>query len=336
MTRANALKALNVFGLAASLGGVILLFRYGMPYRIPMGGYSILTPDAPDPTELATEHHYLLLGWLGLGLIVIGTAAQIIATLFSPLKTHRRGPQGQRGQDMAQEGRSEMAVTPQYILRGYAYALEQCGLLLRDANVLYEKGSYASTVALTAFAREELGRSSIYLDLWRRASAGESFTIEQLRQACDDHVAKQKAGMLSLTMRTHRDSGLGKILSTRMTADPQSPERHKANADLKRIDEIKGKRTPSDRHEKRMAALYVDPISETEWNRPGITSASSAYEFLEDAHNDYSGRYGNGYVQPSSSNEILKELNPDLHDALEQWSNRPTLALTSPPKGGKR
>jgi AbiV family abortive infection protein len=53
-----------------------------------------------------------------------------------------------------------MAVTAQFILEGSEYALEQCGLLLRDANVLYRNGSYASAVVLTAFAREELGRSS--------------------------------------------------------------------------------------------------------------------------------------------------------------------------------
>jgi hypothetical protein len=84
MTRANALKALNVFGLVASLVGVILLFRYGMPYRIPMGGYSILTPDNPtDPNGAATDTLYSWLGWLGLGLIIVGTVAQIAATLFS-------------------------------------------------------------------------------------------------------------------------------------------------------------------------------------------------------------------------------------------------------------
>lgn len=66
-----------------------------------------------------------------------------------------------------------MSVTSQFILQGAAYALEQCGLL-RDANILYRNGSYASAVVLTAFAREELGRYRILLDLWRRASAGEA------------------------------------------------------------------------------------------------------------------------------------------------------------------
>jgi hypothetical protein len=36
-------------------------------------------------------------------------------------------------------------VTPQYLLEGAFHALEQGGLLLRDANLLYESGSYANS-----------------------------------------------------------------------------------------------------------------------------------------------------------------------------------------------
>jgi AbiV family abortive infection protein len=55
-----------------------------------------------------------------------------------------------------------VSVTPQYLLEGAVYAPEQCGLLLRDANILYRSGSYSSAVVLTTFAREELGRSAIF------------------------------------------------------------------------------------------------------------------------------------------------------------------------------
>jgi hypothetical protein len=56
------------------------------------------------------------------------------------------------------------SVSPQYLLEGAVYALEQCGLLLRDANLLYRNGSYSSAVAVALFATEELGRWSILLD----------------------------------------------------------------------------------------------------------------------------------------------------------------------------
>ena len=59
------------------------------------------------------------------------------------------------------------AVTPQFLLEGAAYALQQCGLLLRDTNMLYRAGSYASCVVLTAFAQEELGRSTTLRNLRR-------------------------------------------------------------------------------------------------------------------------------------------------------------------------
>jgi hypothetical protein len=35
------------------------------------------------------------------------------------------------------------SVSPRYLLEGAVYALEQCGLLLRNANLLYRNGSYA-------------------------------------------------------------------------------------------------------------------------------------------------------------------------------------------------
>ena len=56
-------------------------------------------------------------------------------------------------------------VTANFLLEGAYYALEQCGLLLRDAVQLYNGSSYATAVVLAAFAREELGREKILLAL---------------------------------------------------------------------------------------------------------------------------------------------------------------------------
>jgi chaperonin GroES len=221
-----------------------------------------------------------------------------------------------------------MPVTSEFLLKGAAYALEQCGLLLRDANTLYQGGSYANAVVLTAFAREEFGRSTILLDLRKRALGGETITTEVIKKACDDHETKQKAGMASLTMRADRDSGLGKLLLASLENSPQSAERKEADAKLKQIDETKEKRTPGARHKKRMQALYVEPISEREWNRPANISALAAYEFLVDAVNDYSLRYDQGYTSPSG---MLKHLDPELYRSLEEWADRPQLPLPGHP-----
>src|SRR5262249_36966893 len=90
------------------------------------------------------------------------------------------------------------SVSPRYLLEGAAYALEQCGLLLRDANLLYRSSSYASAVALAAFAQEELGRWKMLHELRRKVLGGDSVTIKQIQTRCGDHVRKQEAGVMSV------------------------------------------------------------------------------------------------------------------------------------------
>jgi AbiV family abortive infection protein len=149
-----------------------------------------------------------------------------------------------------------------------AYALEQCGRLLRDANALYRNQSYASTVVLTAFAREELGRWKMLLALRREVVNGKQVTLEDVDKHCGDHVARQKAGMMSVVLRANNDTGLGKLMRAAMTSQPGTPEWDEAEKKIKEIQTQLAKRVPGDRHDQRMTALYVDPLSSTDWNRP--------------------------------------------------------------------
>ena len=107
-----------------------------------------------------------------------------------------------------------------------------------------------------------------------------------------------------------------------MKSHPNSEAWKKADEELKRIDETKKERTPSDRHEQRMQALYVEPTSETVWNRPADMSAPTAHDFNADAVNEYAGRYYQGYTTPA---DMQKDCDPELRDALEKWSGRPVL-----------
>ena len=107
-------------------------------------------------------------------------------------------------------------VTSLYLLQGAVYAFEQCGYLLSDARSLYNEGSYGTAVALTAFAHEELGRAIILLDLRAEVVAGKTIIPDDIRDECDNHVTKQQRGALSTTMRTDRNSGLGKLLEVRL------------------------------------------------------------------------------------------------------------------------
>jgi AbiV family abortive infection protein len=144
------------------------------------------------------------------------------------------------------------SVNADYLVRGVIYALEQCGRLLRDAKALYNTGSYGTAVAVAAFAREELGRSAILLDEWRKAIAGQAVPVQEIKDRCDDHVEKQRWAVLSTTMMTDGDTGQGKLLNARFQADLHGEERKAADEQLKGIDETLRKRAPSERHELRV------------------------------------------------------------------------------------
>ena len=89
-----------------------------------------------------------------------------------------------------------------------------------------------------------------------------------------------------------------------------------------KIDRGKKKRVPGERHEQRMSALYVDPVSIGRWNRPALaTSQMSAWEFVTEARNDYSRQQCDRYTNL----EVLEAIDPELRNALEQWPERPTL-----------
>ena len=67
---------ISIVGLITNFVGVILLFRYGMPYRLRAGGGSIvLTRETPGATR--EEIRYDRWGWIALALIILGTLAQI-------------------------------------------------------------------------------------------------------------------------------------------------------------------------------------------------------------------------------------------------------------------
>jgi AbiV family abortive infection protein len=213
------------------------------------------------------------------------------------------------------------SVSPKYLLEGAAYALEQCGLLLRDANLLYRNGSHASAVALAAFAQEELGRWRILLELRKRVLSGASVTIKEIQTRCGDHVRKQGAGLMSTVMRTDKDSGLGKPLQTQMSSKPGSEEWKEARKEIEKLDRQKKRRIPGDRHEQRMSALYVDAVSLDQWNRPTTQiTPTLAIEYLQDAANDYSGQFDR-YTNP----QVHKPADPEVYTALEKWTDRPTL-----------
>lgn len=75
-------KWLNIGGLLLDLLGVLLLFRYGMPYRVRTGGDTLTLKTGVISEQVVREEFwYGALGWIGLACIIVGTALQIWAAL---------------------------------------------------------------------------------------------------------------------------------------------------------------------------------------------------------------------------------------------------------------
>ena len=74
-------NALNITGLLMNLLGVILLFVFGRPFRVRYFWSGLF--ERHDRMAARSERWYDVLGWLGLALIVLGTAAQISAIFLS-------------------------------------------------------------------------------------------------------------------------------------------------------------------------------------------------------------------------------------------------------------
>jgi AbiV family abortive infection protein len=174
------------------------------------------------------------------------------------------------------------------LLQGSWHALEQAGRLLHASVVVFNAGDPATALALGMFGREELGRSRILRDIAAEVAAGKSINPKDIANRCDDHVRKQRAGLLSSTLRVNPPSALAEALRTAVSSSPRSNQWTASRKIINAASAAKMKRDPHVRHGKRENALYVDlDNSGTSWSRPCAIPASVAREEIEDAVGDY-------------------------------------------------
>jgi AbiV family abortive infection protein len=214
----------------------------------------------------------------------------------------------------------KMPLTERYLLEGAAFSLQQCGLLLRDAATLYHAKSYASAVVLASLATEESGKWKMLIDLRKEMLRGKQVTVDDLQRMFRKHEAKQAAGLASTTMRG-KDEEEKQLLKALFAAKPGSEEWRRLHERIdKKMEELRN-RLPAERFSDRMAALYVDPVSETEWSKPiEKVTAEFAYYTLTEAMNDYSGR-----MEKYSNLGIMAVVDAELAEALDKWTDRPEL-----------
>jgi len=78
----DMIKTLNVFGLLLNLAGVVLLFLFGMPFRIAISGKAVTwTTSNIDLEVKKLDDLFSVLGWIGLLAIALGTLLQVWATV---------------------------------------------------------------------------------------------------------------------------------------------------------------------------------------------------------------------------------------------------------------
>ena len=77
-------RILNVIGLAFNFLGVLILFRWGMPFRIATGGVQLLALEQKDQVAVGLDKIYTICGWAGLVFLILGTVLQMLSALLPP------------------------------------------------------------------------------------------------------------------------------------------------------------------------------------------------------------------------------------------------------------
>ncbi len=208
-------------------------------------------------------------------------------------------------------------VTTRYLVQGAWYALEQAGLLLRDAVLLYQQKRFPGAVGLALLSREELGKARILL---RFIELGRTdLTLKALRDELEKHELKQRAGVVSVTVKVDE-----RLFLAGMLQDPQDEESRAAKKEVDDLADQISKRLPNQRIELRERAFYVDP-GEHEWTRPVSLSEDEATRVIWEANYDYA--VFSGLVKNSTEFKWLREL-------LGTWPERPELPAPSLPYPG--
>jgi AbiV family abortive infection protein len=209
--------------------------------------------------------------------------------------------------------------TDQFLLKGSVYALEHCGLLLRDATTLFKAGSYAGAIIMAAHAREEMDRAILLRELRERVLTGLALSVPDINQELEEQ-AEQQLVRLSSSPRADADPELDELLQPRRYDPPGRQAHHQADLFFEHINKEQAERTRKERHALLVDCLHVSPDSAaTHWHKPKAHSRQEARHFLTDALGDYAverDRIETGLCHPKHA-EFVK--------AVRAWAGRPEL-----------
>jgi hypothetical protein len=72
----------SISGLTLNLIGVLLLFIFGMPFRVETKGRILLALEQVDENEIKTERMFRVLGYVGFAAVIGGTVLQILGAVL--------------------------------------------------------------------------------------------------------------------------------------------------------------------------------------------------------------------------------------------------------------
>jgi hypothetical protein len=117
---------------------------------------------------------------------------------------------------------------------------------------------------------------------------GAHLTPKAVRRRCDDHVRKQQHGALSTSLYIEPDTALASAVQQTMERAPGTPEYRTARQVIDSAHKAKRSRTPNERHQARMALLYVDLTDDGRtWSVPSKQDLTVSRRIVEEAANDY-------------------------------------------------
>jgi AbiV family abortive infection protein len=220
-----------------------------------------------------------------------------------------------------------------FLLQGAFYAMEQAGHLLYDSILLFNRGRYASSLALASYSLEEMGRARLIMGNIFQVREGGIVTGRSLDRElkygkrAGAHLRKLKRGQRSvslwqlcelLTAQAGPQGSKGPSHSRQVSS---SVEHSEGISQLK--EEVAAKI-----FDMRMRALYVDrAVDALRWHRPVEVSRDEAFDLLKRVSRDYRG-------DREGFRRLQKRIERSNKCGYSDWSVRPNLPSAIFPRKG--
>jgi AbiV family abortive infection protein len=162
------------------------------------------------------------------------------------------------------------------IIQGAYFTVEQAGRLVNDAAILFYRQRWATTLALSVFCLEEIGKAEMLLGKATDADKTGPKTRDMVRDASlRQHTSKLKQGRkITMTASLGWWGDLPEDAAQIVKQLEGALERYAQEA-------------PNEAHQARLRALFVDLLDDEWWSRPAEVTEDDAHDWLTKANIEY-------------------------------------------------